>query len=169
MAEIELNHENYEAYLNQHLVSADGGVKLFKAAEHTWAGTSLESVFRELHDELTDSHAQVKNLIERLGYQVSAWRNVSAGLAEVVGLVNPVNFTRHPYGKLAQPQLDSLAAAIRAQQMLWETLVVLADVDDRLDKEWCRSMIARCEDQRARVAKASSETVLTRFTVQPGE
>lgn len=164
---IALDHDKYAAYLNQHLVAADSGVKAFKAAAHTWAGTPSEAVFRQLHDELSDSHATVKRLIKDLGYKISTRRNLVAGLAQLAGRLNPLNLTRNRDGKMAQLEFDVLAGANRAQQMMWETLLVLADVDDRLDKDLCRSMIDRCEDQRARVLKTSQETALDRFTVHP--
>ena len=94
MAAIELDHEKYSAYLNQHLVAADAGVKSFSAAADTWAGTPAEAVFHQLHDELADSHAKLKALIERLGYEVSTARNVVAGVVQAVGRVNPLNPTR---------------------------------------------------------------------------
>lgn len=169
MAAIELDHEKYSAYLNQHLVAADAGVKAFRAAADTWAGTPAEAVFRQLHDELADSHAKLKELIERLGYEVSTARNVVAGVVKAVGRVNPLNPTRSHDGLMTQSELDALAGAVRAQQMMWETLVVLADVDDRLDKDSCRSMIDRCEDQRARVLKVSQDTAIDRFTLSASD
>lgn len=165
----DLNHKNYEAYLNQHLASGDAGIKAFKAAASTWEGTAWGAAFGELHDELQDTHAKVKELIHDLGYRVSGWRNLVAGFANLVGLVNPVNVTRDPEGTMAQFQLDYLAGAVRAQQMMWETLLALADIDERLDKGMCRAMIARCESQRERVLTASRQTVASRFTLPAGQ
>lgn len=166
---IELDHDKYSAYLNQHLFAADAGVKAFKAAADTWGGTPYGPVFQQLHDELADSHAQVKALIERLGYEISTARNLVSGLVQAAGRVNPLNLMRDHDGKMTQSELDALVAAVRAQQMMWETLVVLADVDDRLDKAYCQSMVDRCEDQRARVAQVSRETAIDRFTLHPAE
>lgn len=166
---IELDHDKYSAYLNQHVVAADAGVKAFKAAADTWAGTPYEAVFQQLGDELADSHATVKGLMEQLGYEISTARKVVAGLAQAAGRVNPLNLTRDHAGRMTQSELDSLATAIRAQQMMWETLVVLADVDDRLDKAFCQSMVDRCENQRERVVNVSRETAVDRFIRHPAE
>lgn len=169
MDTIALDHDKYSAYLNQHLVAADAGVKAFRAAADTWHATPYEQVFLQLHDELAESHEQVRQLIERLGYEVSTTRNVVAGLVQAAGRLNPLNPTRSHHGLMTQSELDALAAAIRAQQMMWETLVVLADIDRRLDKDWCQSMIERCEDQRGRVLKVSQDTAIDRFTREPVE
>ena len=70
---------------------------------------------------------------------------------------------------MTQAEIDSLVAAIRAQQMMWETLTVLAVIDDRLDKADCTKMIDRCRDQRARVCDLHHATVKERFTKPAGE
>ncbi len=163
----ELDHDKYSAYLNQHLVAADAGVQAFKAAADTWAGTQWEASFRELHEELSDSHDLVNQLIERLGYQVSAVRTIVAGVAAVAGRLNPINLTRNNDGLMTQSELDALAAAVTAQLMMWETLLVLTEIDGRLDRDECRSMIERCTDQRRRVMEVSLATTIQRFTKQP--
>lgn len=165
MTGIELDHDKYSAYLNQHLTAADAGVEAFKAAADTWAGTEWEATFLQLHDELKDSHGEVERLIKGLGYEVSSGRTLMAGMAKVAGRLNPINFTRNDDGQMTQIELDALAAAVRAQQMMWETLVVLAEVDSRLDKALCQSMIDRCVDQRTRVVVVSTATAVDRFTV----
>lgn len=167
MERIELDHDKYSAYLNQHLVAADAGVKAFKAAADTWEQTPLQAVFEQLHSELEQSHAAVKALIERLGYDVSMARNLVAGVAHAAGRLNPLNFTRSNDGLMTQMEFDALAAAVRAQQMMWETLVVLSDVDDRLDRAEMQAMVDRCESQRARVVEASAQTAVERFTAAP--
>lgn len=169
MNSVELDHDKYSAYLNQHLVAADAGVRAFAAAGDTWKDTQWEATFRQLHDELEDSHTKLKELIERLGYRISMVRNVVAGVAAVAGRVNPLNFTRNNDGLMTQEELDALAAALRGQQMMWETLVVLADIDDRLDKAECQTMVERCESQRDRVRTVSETTVKDRFTRDPDE
>lgn len=167
MSDVQLDHDKYSAYLNQHLIAADAGVQAFKAATDTWAATEWESTFQQLHEELTGSHAEVRQLIERLGYEVSTLRNVVSGIAAAAGRLNPINFTRSQDGIMTQAEFDALAAAVRAQQVMWETLLVLCDIDGRLDPEHCRAMIDRCEDQRRRVLEVNAATVHSRFTVTP--
>ncbi len=164
MNEMQLDHDKYAAYLNQHLVAADGGVESFKAAANTWAGTAWAEVFEQLYKEEQESHTKVKALIESLGYDISTARNAVAGLAAAAGRLNPLNPTRDRDGKMAQAELDALVTAIMGQQAMWETLTVLAEVDDRLDATDCASMVDRCEDQRRRVRRVSQETAKERFT-----
>ncbi|HSO69172.1 MAG TPA: hypothetical protein VLQ67_05985, partial [Arachnia sp.] len=59
--------------------------------------------------------------------------------------------------------------AVRAQQMMWETLLLLGSVDPRLDKAFCQTMIDRCADQRARVVRVSTATAVDRFTLNTAE
>ncbi len=167
--EDQFDHDKYSAYLNQHLVAADAGVQSFKAAEVTWEGTPWAAMFDQLHTEETESHAKVKALIESLGYEISTTRNVLSGVVAAVGRFNPLNPTRSHDGQMTQAEIDSLVAAIRAQQMMWETLTVLADIDDRLNKADCTQMIDRCKDQRARVCDMNRATVKERFTKPAGE
>lgn len=167
MTSPEFDHDVYSAYLNQHLVAADAGVEAFKAAADTWRGTPQEAVFLQLHEELVDSHATLKGLIEDLGYEVSATRKVISGVVHAAGRLNPLNPTRSHDGLMTRGEIDALVAAVRGQQMMWDTLVVLSEVDPRLDKAFCESMVARCEDQRARVARVSAQTAIERFTRRP--
>ena len=164
MERIELDHDKYSAYLNQHLTASDAGVKAFKAAAETWGDTPWEQVFLQLNPELEGSHDKVKALIARLGYEVSTTRTILAGVAEVAGRFNPLNLTRDNDGLMTQMEFDGLAAALRAQQMMWETLVVLSEIDDRLDRAECQAMVDLCEDQRRRVVEASADTAIARFT-----
>ena len=164
MERIELDHDKYSAYLNQHLTASDAGVKAFKAAAETWKDTPWEQVFLQLNTELEGSHDKVKALIARLGYEVSTTRTILAGVAEVAGRFNPLNLTRDNDGLMTQMEFDGLAAALRAQQMMWETLVVLSEIDDRLDRAECQAMVDLCEDQRRRVVEASADTAIARFT-----
>lgn len=164
MERIELDHDKYSAYLNQHLTASDAGVKAFKAAAETWGDTPWEQVFLQLNSELEGSHDKVKALIARLGYEVSTTRTILAGVAEVAGRFNPLNLTRDNDGLMTQMEFDGLAGALRAQQMMWETLVVLSEIDDRLDRAECQAMVDLCEDQRRRVVEASADTAIARFT-----
>ncbi|MCC2591894.1 hypothetical protein LKO27_00415 [Tessaracoccus sp. OS52] len=169
MNSVALDHDKYSAYLNQHLVAADAGVQAFKAAADTWSGTPWEGTFNQLHGELEDSHTKVKELIERLGYEVSTVRNVVSGLAAAAGRLNPLNPTRSNDGLMTQAEMDALVAAVRGQQMMWETLLVLTAVDDRFSEAECQAMIDRCEDQRRRVVEVSAATAPARFTLSPPE
>lgn len=169
MTQIELDHDKYSAYLNHHLLAADAGVQAFAAAADTWEGTPWESTFRELHEELAGSKDHLTDLMEKLGYEVSTGRQLVKGLVEVVGRINPLNITRSKDGLMTQSEIDALAGAVRAQQMMWETLLVLADVDERLDAADCQRMIERCEDQRGRVLEVNRATAQDRFTKSPEE
>lgn len=169
MDRIELDHDKYSAYLNQHLTAADAGVKAFRAAAQTWEDTPWESVFRQLHDEIEESHGKVQALIQRLDYEVSTARNLLAGVAQAAGRLNPLNFTRSNDGLMTQMEIDALVGAVRAQQMMWETLVVLAGVDERLDAAECQSMVDLCEDQRDRIVEVSNQTAPARFTLDAAE
>lgn len=169
MTGIELDHDKYSAYLNQHLVAADAGVEAFKAAADTWAGTEWEATFLQLHKELNDSHDEVERLIKDLGYELSTGRTLLAGVAKAAGRLNPINVTRNADGTMTQMELDALVAAVRAQQMMWETLLLLGSVDPRLDKTFSQTMIDRCADQRARVVRVSTATAVDRFTLNTAE
>ena len=160
---IQFDHDKYSAYLNQHLVAADAGVELFKAAATTWRETRWSATLDELHDEEVQAHARVKDLIESLGYDISSVRNAVSGAVAAMGRHNPLNPTRSREGRMTQAEMDALLSAIRGQQAMWETLVVLAGIDDRLDEADCARMVAVCEDQQARVRDMSQATVRERF------
>lgn len=164
-APVELDHEHYAHYLNQHLLAADAGVKSFKAAQKSWEGTSAEPIFATLHDEIDENRRRLEELIERLGYEVSRTRSLLSGVAEVAGRFNPLNPSRSADSTMSQVELDALVGAIRTQAMMWETLQVLTSIDPRLDPAAIAEMVARCESQRNRVRTVSQETAIARFTV----
>lgn len=161
----QLDHDKYAAYLNQHLLASDAGMRAFEAAAHSWADTPYASVFSGISDELEVSRSQLIALIERLGYKVSRTRTVLSGAAEVAGRVNPLNPLRSTDSKGTQLELDSLVGAVRTQAMMWETLLALVDVDPRLDAAELSELVERCASQRNRVREVSAKTAAARFTV----
>ncbi len=162
--DLQLDHTKYAAYLNQHLLAADAGVKAFKAAAQTWEGTPWAATLEQLYKEETESHAKTRALIQRLGYGPGTTRTILHRLAATAGRFNPINITRNREGRMTQVELESLISATRAQQSMWETLTVLATIDNRLDGPDCEKMVRRCQNQRARVVSVSTETVVERFT-----
>lgn len=62
-----VDEQMLEDFLNQHLLGSRSGVKAFRAAEQTWAGTSQEAALRRLGDAVQDDQDRLEALIGELG------------------------------------------------------------------------------------------------------
>ena len=161
----QLDHDRYSAYLNQHLFASDAGMRAFQAAADSWGDNAYGQVFATIHEELKDSRARVVDLIEGWGYQVSTARTLLSGVAQLAGRLNPLNPSRDADSDTGQLEVDSLVGAVRTQRMMWETLDALRVVDDRVDAEFVRAMLARCDSQIQRICEVSAATAPARFTI----
>ena len=54
-----VDEQMLEDFLNQHLLGSRSGVKAFRAAEQTWAGTSQEAALRRLSAPAVAAPAEV--------------------------------------------------------------------------------------------------------------
>ena len=156
-------HESLAAYLDDHLLGGETGVRLFKAARNTWEGTEYEGVFAHLTEQITDERDELETFILALGYQRSAVKRGLAWLGAVVGRIGPVNPLSTGSGPTGQLELETLQAIVRAKECLWRTLLVLSAHDHRFHAPRIRELLAQAQEQQNAVAKVMEDTAPARF------
>ncbi|MBD7996866.1 hypothetical protein H9639_16335 [Arthrobacter sp. Sa2CUA1] len=156
-------HESLAAYLDDHLLGAETGVRLFKAARRTWEGTEHEGVFAHLTEEISDERDELETLILALGYQRSRIKMALAWAGALVGRAGPVNPLSTGSGTSGQLELETLQSIVRAKECLWRTLLVLSAHDHRFHAPRIRELLHMAQKQQEAVAKVMEDTAPARF------
>ena len=151
------------AYLNEHLLASEGGVRAFEAAARTFAGTPHEAALRALAGEIARDRRDLARIIQQLGMRQQGWKRLLTGVLRLGGSINPVNLLRRRRSSMAQFELDLLTGAVRAKQSMWDALLELADADPRLDRALLEALQLRADQQIAELQRVSRETVRERF------
>lgn len=156
-------HESLAAYLDDHLLGAETGVRLFKAARETWQGTEHESVFADLVQQISDERDELETLILALGYRRSRFKKALAMVGAAGGRLGPINPLSTGKGTTGQLELETLQSIVRAKECLYRTLLVLSAHDHRFHAPRIRELLELAQNQQDAVAKVMEETVPARF------
>ncbi|SFS11240.1 hypothetical protein SAMN04487783_1541 [Agrococcus baldri] len=158
-----LDDEHLADYLNEHLLASEGGLRAFKAAADTWAGTPHERTLHALVGEIERDRHDLAQLIQRLGYRPTGWKRALTLAFATVGRANPVNLLRRTGGSMAQLELDVLTGAVRAKRSMWDTLLEIAGDEPRLDPRLLHDLAARADQQIGELQNISRATCRDRF------
>ncbi|SFT52619.1 hypothetical protein SAMN05660657_01342 [Geodermatophilus amargosae] len=128
------NAELLGVYLNDHLASATGGIELVCRMIGVHRGSRWEGPLQQLLDELRDEKTSLLATARALGVPVRQYKQLGVWLAEKVTRVklNGRLLSRSPLSDLVE--FEFLASGVRAKRSGFETLRIVAEVDDRLDK-----------------------------------
>lgn len=145
-------------YLNDHLGGATGGVELARRTAAAHRATTDEPVLRLLADEIAADRESLLSVMRDLGIGVQQYKVGAGWVAEKVGRLKPNGslVNRSPLSSVVE--LEGLLMGITGKLELWRTLRELADSDPRLDAAELDQLIARAEDQRARVEQLRLRT-----------
>ncbi|NYJ75670.1 hypothetical protein [Allobranchiibius huperziae] len=138
-------------YLRDHFAGATAGVQLFDRVAN---GHSDETV----REEVAQLRVEVGEDRSALGSMMTALRIRQLSLTMLVGMLGEYAGRLKPNGALLQRssgsdvfELETLSSAVQAKSRVWETLLVLAEHDSRLDPERLQQLLDRAEDQRQRL------------------
>ncbi|MDQ0735279.1 hypothetical protein [Arthrobacter agilis] len=156
-------------YLDVHLVGATNGVRLFKAARVSWAGTPHEEDFERLRQEINEERAFLKRLIRSLGHRPGVVKMAAARAMSVVAELDPLNPMRRRATTGAQLELEALQSLVRGKESLWSTLLALSSAatasagDTVLDRPALERLLEASRRQQDTVARIMRETAPARF------
>ena len=153
-------------YLEDHLLGATGGVRLFAAAAQTWQGTPHGRTLSRLHDEIEIERAGLERFLKAQGHRPNPAKMGVAHLGAIVARVNPLNARKTEKGPGAQLELEALQSLVRGKQALWETLLVLLHAGWSLpdyDAERLTQLAERARAQQDEVAAIMVSTAADRF------
>lgn len=154
-------------YLDDHLLAATTGVRLFDAARKSFEDTPHGQVLARLGREISADRADLLRLIHSLGFTPSKVKLALGHLGAQVSKVNPINPLRSHKGAGAQLELESLQSAIRGKECLWETLLALAESGFHLgafDAARLTDLRDRARKQGREAAEIMLSTAADRFS-----
>ncbi|WP_104160621.1 hypothetical protein [Arthrobacter sp. ZGTC212] len=156
-------HASLSAYLDDHLLGAETGVRLFSAARRTWEGSEYEQTFADLESEIAGERDELEQLMLVLGYQRSKFKKALAMAGAVTGKLGPINPLSTGGGTTGQFELETLQSIVRAKECLWRTLLALSAHDHRFNPARLQEMIEMAGRQQDAVARVMEETAPARF------
>ncbi len=153
-------------YLEDHLLGATGGVRLFAAASETWAGTRHGHTLSALCGEIDGERSELLRSLQTLGHQPNAAKMAFAHVNATVARLNPLNVRRTGKGPGAQLELEALQSLVRGKEALWETLLVLVDAGWSLadyNRDRLLQLADRARGQQDEIAEIMKATAVDRF------
>lgn len=114
-------------YLEDHLLGATGGVRLFGSASQTWDGTEHGRALALLRDEINGERQELLASIRAQGHRPNPAKMGFAHLSAAAARLNPLNMRQVRRGPGSQLELEALQSLVRGKQALWETLMALMD------------------------------------------
>ena len=128
------NAELLGVYVNDHLAAATGGIELVCRMLGVHRGARWERPLEQLLGELREERAALRSVTRALGIPVRQYKQLGVWLAEKASRVklNGRLLARSPLSDLVE--FEFLASAVRGKRSGFETLRILAEVDDRLDR-----------------------------------
>ena len=139
--------DHLETYLQDHRAGAEAGSKLARRMHEENEGTQYEEFLDHVADEIAEDVVVLEQLMERLGVDRSTFKEVGVRLGELVGRLKPNNELLG-YSPLSRVlEFEMLRSGVQGKLGLWDSLMEIAPVDDRLDPEEIGQLITRAEGQ----------------------
>jgi hypothetical protein len=164
-----LRHPEFlSIYCNDHLAASGGGIELVRRMLNEHRGTSYEDGLRQLLRELREEKAALTEATRALGFPVRHYKQLALWVAEKAsrGKLNGHLLSRSPLSSLIE--FEALASAVRAKRSGFETLRMVAEVDDRVDKQVLDGLIEQANRQYHWLTDVRREVAAEVFGGDPG-
>ncbi len=136
-----------ETYLQDHRAGAAMGSDLAHRLAEENLGTPYEDFLLGLAQEIDGDVEMLERIMDRFGVSKPALKIAGAKAAEKLGRLKP-NEQLAGYSPLSRVlELEGLRGGVQAKQALWDSLVELAQHDDRLDPEQMAELQAKAQKQ----------------------
>ena len=140
-----------EIYLADHLAAATAGVALARRATASNAGTELGEALRRLAVEIDQDRRTLARIVGELGLRESKTKEAAAWVAEKLGRLK-LNGQLRGYSPLSRVlELEALAVGVAGKLALWEALLALPGIRERLSAFDLVDLAARARRQRAEI------------------
>jgi len=139
--------DHLETYLQDHRAGAEAGSDLARRMHEENAGTQYEEFLDHIADEVEEDVIVLEQFMERLGIDRSMLKTAAAKAAEKLGRLKPNNALTS-YSPLSRVlEFEMLRAGVMGKLGLWDSLMEIAPLDDRLDPDEIAQLIIRAEAQ----------------------
>lgn len=153
-------------YLEDHLLGATAGVRLFEAASQTWKGTQHGRTLARLRDEINGERAELLSSLRAQGHRPNPAKMGFAHVSAAAARLNPLNVRKTDNGTGAQLELEALQSLVRGKEALWETLLALLDDGWSFagyNRERLTQLAERARGQQREIATIMVTTAADRF------
>ena len=161
------NAELLGIYVNDHQAAATGGNELVGRMIGVHRGTRWQQPLEQLRDELHEERAALRRVAEALDIPVRQYKQVGVWLAEKItrAKLNGRLLSRSPLSDLVE--FEFLASAVRGKRSGFETLRIVAEVDQRLDRAELDRLIDQAHRQYEWLTEARREVAAEVFGGRP--
>ncbi len=161
------NPELLGVYVNDHLAAATGGIELVCRMLGVHRGSVWQGPLEQLLDELREEKSSLLGVMRALGIPVRQYKQLGVWLAEKVTRVkfNGRLVSRSPLSDLVE--FEFLASGVRAKRSGFETLRIVAEVDDRIDKREFDRLIDQAHRQYQWLTDARRDVAAAVFGGRP--
>ena len=138
-----------ETYLQDHRAGAAMGSDLARRLADENLGTPYEDFLMMLAQQIEQDIATLESIMERFDVDKSVLKTAGAAIGEKLGRLKP-NEHLTSYSPLSRVQeFEMLRSGVQGKLALWDALLEVSDLDDRLDAVQLRSLVERAETQLA--------------------
>ena len=151
------------SYLHSHIVAAAAGVRLFEQASKVWKDSPHGTTLKRLRDEVNADKAELESVAHQLDLGIPLHKQALAWAGSQLSRFNPLNPWRTRGNLGSQLELEALETAVQGKVLLWNTLLQLADDDERINAGQIERLRGRAQGQVSDIDALLRETVPERF------
>lgn len=159
----QVDNEALANYLHSHIIAANSGKRLSEEAARVWDGTPHGATFDRLAREVTEDSEELERIAKSLGVELPAHKQATAWIGEQASKLAPLNPAHAPGGHPSQLELEGLITAVTGKSLLWETLLLLADQDVRIEALSVERLHDRALSQIRDLSEVMRSTAKARF------
>ncbi|MFJ7589367.1 hypothetical protein ACIQZO_18705 [Streptomyces sp. NPDC097617] len=136
-------------YLNDHLAGAGSGVSLIRRMARAHRGTPAGPPLAELAEQIAEDRESLREIMTAFDVPAQWHRVVVGRLAEKAGRVklNGRLVSRSPLSDVLE--LEAMRIGVEGKASLWQSLGILADTADHLDRAAIDRLLSRARHQAA--------------------
>jgi hypothetical protein len=156
-----------QIYLRDHEAASVGGLQLFRQCAKANSGTRYARELNRLTNEIRADRDALRNICERFGVKYSNVGRALAFSGATVGRLktNGRAFSYSPLSRVIE--FEAMSAGVMSKLRLWESLLLLARVEPRLDGAEMARHAADADEQLMTLGRLHDLAVEEAF-VPPG-
>jgi hypothetical protein len=140
-----------EIYLADHLAAATAGVALARRIARSNALTEHGGVLRSLAGEIEDDRRTLESVVADLGFRQSRTKEAVAWAGEKLARLK-LNGQIRGYSPLSRlVELEALSVGVAGKLALWEALLTVPQLGERLSGYDLNDLAERARQQRAAI------------------
>ena len=151
-------------YLNDHLGGATVGVELVQRIAGEYRGSELGTFAEGLSAEIKQDRDTLLEIMSLLGASKDQAKVAMGWITEKFGRLKPNGELRERSPLSPLVELEGLSLGIEGKRSLWVALGSVDAVAERIGRPRLDELIARAEDQRARVETRRLDAARQAFT-----